>query len=94
MQCASSMAIRLTDTESRNDTNPGTVRRSGATYRILIRPMSAAVWILPISDDGRLLFTNAAGMPFARRASTWSFMSAMSGETTSVSPSRHRAGNW
>ena len=34
-----------------------------------------------------------AGTPAATSASTWSFMSAMSGETTSVRPERMSAGS-
>ena len=38
------------------------------------------------------LVPQAAGIPFATKASTWSFMSAMRGVTTIVSPSSIRAG--
>jgi hypothetical protein len=41
-----------------------------------------------------VLLTVAAGTPQARRASTWSFISEMSGDTTRVSPGRHIAGTW
>ena len=40
------------------------------------------------------LVPQAAGIPFATKASTWSFIRAISGDTTIVTPSRHRAGNW
>ena len=36
----------------------------------------------------------AAAMPRARNASTWFFMSAMSGDTTTVVPGRSSAGSW
>ena len=36
----------------------------------------------------------AAGTPSARSASIWSFISAISGETTTVTPSSMRAGSW
>ena len=35
-----------------------------------------------------------AGTPLACNASTWSFISAISGETTTVRPARVIAGNW
>jgi hypothetical protein len=41
-----------------------------------------------------VLFTKAAGSPRAVSASTWSFMSEMSGETTTVSPGSMSAGTW
>ncbi|CPU66595.1 Uncharacterised protein [Mycobacteroides abscessus] len=37
---------------------------------------------------------NAARTPSAARASTWSCMRAMSGETTTPVPGRTRAGIW
>ena len=36
----------------------------------------------------------AARTPSWARAATWSCISAISGETTTVSPSRHKAGTW
>lgn len=39
-------------------------------------------------------FSSVAGTPLAVRASTWSFMSAIRGDTTSVTPSRTSAGSW
>jgi len=33
-------------------------------------------------------------MPHSRSASTWSFISAISGETTSVRPGSSSAGSW
>jgi hypothetical protein len=35
-----------------------------------------------------------AAMPRAASASTWSFISAMSGETTTVTPGKSTAGSW
>ncbi len=37
---------------------------------------------------------NAASIPRATSASTWSFMSEISGETTTVSPRTQSAGTW
>ncbi len=36
----------------------------------------------------------AAGTPIASSASIWSFMSAISGDTTTVTPSSSSAGSW
>ena len=41
------------------------------------------------SSADRVLLRTAAGIPFSRAASTWSFMSAMSGLTTSGEPVTH-----
>jgi hypothetical protein len=37
---------------------------------------------------------NVAGIPASVSASTWSFISAISGDTTSVSPGCSSAGSW
>ena len=39
-------------------------------------------------------FIKAAGIPFALSPSTWSFMSAIKGDTTTVTPSVVTAGIW
>ena len=46
------------------------------------------------SGQGRVELIIVAGMPRATRASTWSFISAMSGEMTSVTPPKQSAGIW
>ena len=43
-----------------------------------------------VSDELR----KVAATPFAVSASTWSFISAISGEITTVSPGRTSAGSW
>jgi hypothetical protein len=40
------------------------------------------------------LSSRAAAIPRARSASIWSFISAISGETTTVTPSSSSAGSW
>ena len=45
-------------------------------------------------DDVSVLFTKVAGRPRAVSASTWSFISEMSGETTTVSLGSISAGTW
>ena len=88
------MAIRPTRTDSRNRRNSGVVTRSGAAYRTLSLPASAARCTRPIPSKSIVLLMKAAGTPLPRSASTWSFISAMSGDTTSVSPSIAIAGSW
>jgi hypothetical protein len=39
-------------------------------------------------------FRNVAATPLACIASTWSFMSAINGDTTTVRPGRTNAGSW
>ena len=46
------------------------------------------------SSGASVELRKAARSPTFAIASTWSFMSAMSGETTSVVPPRRRAGIW
>ncbi len=48
----------------------------------------------PCSDGVSEELMSAAGMPRASRASTWSFISAISGLTTMVEPGRQSAGSW
>ena len=92
-QCASSIAIRLTFTPF-SILSISESARSGETYSIFSIPFPSIVATSFSSVLLRLLFRKAAGMPFARNASTWSFMSAMRGETTIVSPSSISAGTW
>ena len=68
-------------------------RRSGATYSAFNSPVLNLACTLDLSADVKVLLTKPAGTPVASRASTWSFISAMSGETTSVSPSKQSAGS-
>jgi hypothetical protein len=46
------------------------------------------------SSAPRVLFRTAAGTPFSRAPSTWSFINEINGLTTTVKPSRRRAGSW
>ena len=78
----------------RNLRNSGRARRSGAAYRSLRPPDLACSCTLAISAEDRVLLMKEASIPLALRESTWSFISAMSGETTRVRPLKHRAGSW
>ena len=69
-------------------------RRSGATYSILYSPMPARWKVFSYSSGDSIELMHAAGMPMAVSAVTWSFISEMSGDTTSVSPFSISAGSW
>ena len=88
------MAIRLTRSPLRNRRNPSTASRSGAMYRILTSPWRTSPCTPSTSRTGSVLLMNRAAMPLAFSPSTWSFISAMSGEITSVTPSIASAGSW
>ena len=65
-------------------------RRRAGGYSPLCRPRRRFRDSSAASEE----FRNVAGMPPACSASTWSFISAISGETTTVRPSRASAGSW
>ena len=46
------------------------------------------------SDSVRVELMTVAAMPRASSCSTWSFISAISGETTTVTPGNSIAGSW
>ena len=69
-------------------------KRSGATYSSLMSPRMARASRSEICDDVSVLLTNVAGSPRAVSASTWSFISEMSGEMTTVSLGSISAGTW
>ena len=68
--------------------------RSGATYSSFRSPRTARAIRSEICADDSVLLTKAAVMPRATSASTWSFISEMSGDTTTVSPGSSSAGTW
>ena len=94
MQCASSIAKKEMCWFCKNSSVRGETRRSGDMYNRRNWPNSTCCAIRRFSSIVSVLFTAAAGMPQVVSASTWSFMSANSGETTTASPSRHKAGAW
>jgi hypothetical protein len=56
-------------------------------------PVAASRMICRCSSHGMVLFRAADGMPAASRCAAWSFMSAISGDTTMQVPPRTTAGN-
>ena len=92
MQCASSTATSETRAARRNSSVPSVSSRSGAKYNSRKRPLrTSAVTCRRWAADSVLL-ANAAGTPQFRNASTWSFISEISGETTTANPGKHIAG--
>jgi hypothetical protein len=69
-------------------------KRSGATYRSFTAPRSAAISLVDCSSGESDELMKVAGTPAAASASTWSFISEISGLTTRVSPGRSIAGTW
>ena len=69
-------------------------KRSGVTYKRSSLPATAASSARLRVAAGIEEFTAAARMPLAFSASTWSFIRAISGLTTSTSPSSATAGSW
>ena len=68
--------------------------RSGATNRSVSSPRrNSAVSVARSSADCELSICRAL-TPDARRLSTWSFISAISGDTTTVTPPWSSAGAW
>jgi hypothetical protein len=94
MQCASSIASSATPMSRRRSAVFPKSKRSGATYSIFSSPRAARWKRSAACALLRVLLTNAAGRPRAVSASTWSFMSEMSGDTTIVSPGSSSAGTW
>ena len=97
MQCASSTATKLMRTDCRNCTFSAFVRLSGATYSNFVRPEMTSSFTCNVSALFKLELrkcATAASSWWARRASTWFFIKAMSGDTTMAVPSSIRAGNW
>jgi len=94
MQWASSMATRVTVVCLSTSMNSGEVRRSGVQNTISQVPplIDARAWCS--SSAFRLLLTWQARTPSSSSFSSWSFMSEISGETTTVVPPSMRAGIW
>src|SRR3989441_2583 len=94
MQCASSTTSRAIRARPRAARNGALASRSGATYTRRSRPAARSVSTAARSGPPRPECTAAAARPRDLRPSTWSFMSAMSGDTTTVVPSSRSAGSW
>jgi hypothetical protein len=94
MQCASSTATEASPSARRRSKKPSIIKRSGATKRSFVAPRSSDSCTARRSPTLCALVSIAAGTPFWSRPSTWSFISEISGLTTTVSPSRTSAGAW
>ena len=94
-------AVRLVDREER-DLDARELRDEALVVEALRRDVEQAQLAAaqPLGDvaqppsSERLESMRAAGTPSAASASIWSFMSAISGETTTVTPSSSSAGSW
>jgi len=93
-QCASSTAISPMRIDSRLWMKPGRIIRSGATYSRSSSPPCRRSSTHLASPASRLELYIAAFTPLACSASTWSFISEISGEITMANPSVCKAGNW
>ena len=92
MQWASSMATNDNPADLRNSKVCGCTNRSGATYNSRNRParISSATRRFSLGDWELLM--HSAETPLVLRASTWSFIREISGETTTARPPRQIAG--
>ena len=94
MQWASSTATTGMVSAAASARKPGLASRSGAMYSSLYAPPRAFAMTSAISAVSSELFRQAAGTPACSSAATWSFISEISGEMTSVTPGRSSAGSW
>ena len=94
MQCASSIAISPGCHSAKRSNISGSINRSGATYSRRYSPLYRPARRRRAAAAPSVEFKNVADTPASCSASTWSFISAISGETTIVSPPLTRAGNW
>ncbi len=93
-QCASSTTSNSTGRAPSAAMNPAFANCSGVENTIRARPPSIASRAAASSLADRLLCSATASMPNSASASHWSFISAISGEITSVRPAISTAGNW
>ena len=75
-------------------TRPVFTSRSGDVNTSRVTPLRMPSAVVALLADREVLSSRAAGTPMRVRPSTWSFISAMSGDTTTVSPPRTTAGAW
>ncbi len=95
MQCASSTTNSGTVSSWRIDTKASSSSFSGVTNTIFIWPDAIrATAAISCSSDRVELRATVAVMPRSASMSSWSFISAISGETTTVVPGSSSAGNW
>ncbi len=82
------------DNGASSSRNRRLLKRSGAIYTRRNAPRAICSMRASISPWLIEELMNVAGIPLLTRPSTWSFISAISGEITTVIPSRIIAGNW
>ncbi len=68
--------------------------RSGAMSTSLYSPFASSPSRCDVSAGDSVELINVAAMPRLRMPSTWSFISAMSGEKTTAVPGSISAANW
>ena len=78
-----------------SSTKRACLRRSGAAYTIRVSPAATAASRSPVSSVESEELTKVAVAAIAGGSlSTWSFMSAINGERTSVGSGRSIAASW
>jgi len=93
MQWASSTTMRLIRDAASAPRSPSP-RPSGAAYTMSSSPARSFASVACRSSQLSVELRSAARKPVRTSASTWSFMSEMSGERTRTGPSRIFAGIW
>ena len=94
MQWASSIARQSSLAASSRPSVRGISSVSGATYSSLTSPLRTRAMFSWYSWGDSVLLRNSAATPRALSCSTWSFIRAISGETTTVRPGKIKAGSW
>ncbi len=94
MQCASSIAKVRTPICFTRLRNPAVAMRSGEANTSRDSPAHAARSASRSSSGDIALLSCTAEIPLARKPSTWSFMSEINGEMTTVVSPRKTAGAW
>ena len=94
MQWASSMAIVWISSRPKKMRKSGTASRSGDTNSRRYLPCCKSCMTASRSETDWELSSWMAGTPASLSPSTWSFMSEISGEITTVVPPRSTAGAW
>ena len=93
-QWASSTAMKDSERVFRSRRKASIISRSGDTYRIFTSPPRSRVTTSSRSTSEWPLWRWSAATPRSTSASTWSFISEISGETTIAVPGRWTAGTW
>ena len=94
MQCASSITSIDGGRSANRAVKSRSVSRSGVVKTIFASPLRIAASAAAISSAATALFNCTAARPRPRSLSHWSFISAISGDTTRVAPGSSTAGSW